>query len=84
MGWRIGVDIGGAFTDFYAINPDTGEIVWVKGETTPKEPSRGVIETIKKSKMDLSKAEALIHGQTLVINSVVTRSGAKVGLISLL
>ncbi|MCD6275592.1 MAG: hydantoinase/oxoprolinase family protein [Thermoplasmata archaeon] len=82
MGWRIGVDIGGAFTDFYAINPDTGETVWVKGETTPKEPSKGVIETIKKSKMDLSKAEALIHGQTLVINSVVTRSGAKVGLIT--
>jgi len=82
MSWRIGVDIGGAFTDFYAIDPDTGETLWVKGETTPKDPSRGVIDTIKKSNMDLEKAEALIHGQTLVINSVVTKSGARVGLIT--
>ena len=82
MSWRIGVDIGGAFTDFYAIDPDTGETLWVKGETTPKDPSVGVIDTIKKSNLDLKKAEALIHGQTLVINSVVTRSGAKVGLIT--
>ncbi len=82
MSWRIGVDIGGAFTDFYAIDPDTGETLWVKGETTPQDPSVGVIETIKKSGLDLKKAEALIHGQTLVINSVVTRSGAKVGLIT--
>ena len=82
MSWRIGVDIGGAFTDFYAIDPDTGETLWVKGETTPLDPSRGVIDTIKKSNLDLGKAEALIHGQTLVINSVVTKSGAKVGLIT--
>jgi len=82
MSWRIGVDIGGAFTDFYAIDPDTGETLWVKGETTPKDPSKGVIDTVKKSALDLSKAEALIHGQTIVINSVVTRSGARVGLIT--
>ncbi len=82
MGWRIGVDIGGAFTDLYAIDSETGDTKWVKGETTPKDPSIGVIETVKKSALDLSKAESLIHGQTLVINSIVTRTGAKVGLIT--
>jgi len=82
MSYRIGEDIGGGFTDLVAYNDETGEYVWVKGETTPKEPTRGVIKTIEKSKLDLSKARMLIHGQTLVINSVITREGAKVGLIT--
>ncbi|NIQ05912.1 MAG: hydantoinase/oxoprolinase family protein [Candidatus Korarchaeota archaeon] len=82
MTYRIGVDIGGAFTDLVAYNEETGETTWVKGETTPQDPSRGVIDTVQKSKLDLSKANTLIHGQTLVINTVVERNGAKTGLIT--
>ncbi len=79
---RLGVDIGGAFTDLVAFNEETGELIWVKGETTPLDLSEGVINVVKKSKLDLSNVSMFIHGQTLVINSVVTRDGAKVGLLT--
>ncbi len=79
---RLGVDIGGAFTDLVAFVEDTGEIIWVKGETTPLNLAEGVINVVKKSKVDLSKVTMFIHGQTLVINSIVTRDGAKVGLLT--
>jgi N-methylhydantoinase A len=82
MSWRIGIDIGGAFTDLLAYNEETGEIVWSKVESTPPEFEKGVIEAIKKSKIDLSKAKYITHGQTVVINTIVTRSGAKVGFIT--
>jgi N-methylhydantoinase A len=82
VSWRIGIDIGGAFTDLLAYNEETGEIVWSKVESTPPEFEKGVIEAIKKSKIDLSKAKYITHGQTVVINTIVTRSGAKVGFIT--
>ncbi|MGC9090144.1 MAG: hydantoinase/oxoprolinase family protein [Fervidicoccaceae archaeon] len=79
---RIGIDIGGAFTDLVAYNEETGEIFWKKVETTPSDPSQGVLIAIEKSGIDLRSAYAFIHGQTLVINTILTRSGAKVGLIT--
>lgn len=82
MSWRIGIDIGGAFTDLLAYNEETGEIVWSKVESTPPEFEKGVIEAIKRSKVDLSKAKYITHGQTVVINTIITRSGAKVGFIT--
>jgi len=80
--YRLGVDIGGAFTDLVAYDDETGDFVWVKGETTPKNPAEGVLNTVEKSKLDMSKVSMVLHGQTLVINSIITRSGAKVGLFT--
>ncbi|MEM3666321.1 MAG: hydantoinase/oxoprolinase N-terminal domain-containing protein, partial [Candidatus Bathyarchaeia archaeon] len=82
MSWRVGIDIGGAFTDLIAINDETGETKWVKVESTPKDYSEGVIESIIKSKLDLRNAKHIVHGQTIVINTIITRSGSKVGLIT--
>ncbi len=79
---RIGIDIGGAFTDLISYDDETGETTWIKVETTPANPSEGVINSVKKSKLPLGKAVALIHGQTLVINTIIERKGAKVGLIT--
>ncbi len=82
MGYRLGVDIGGAFTDLVGYDDESGDFVWVKGETTPFEPSVGVLNTIRKSQLDMSNVAMVIHGQTLVINSIITRDGAKVGLLT--
>ncbi len=79
---RIGVDIGGAFTDFVAFDEKENVLIWKKVESTPKDPSKGVLESIEKSGVDLSKAYAFIHGQTLVINTILTRTGARVGLLT--
>ncbi len=82
MSYRIGIDIGGAFTDLVAYNENTGEVAWVKVETTPKNLAEGVLNSIQKIQLDLSKATIIVHGQTLVINSIITREGAKVGLMT--
>ncbi|MGC8709900.1 MAG: hydantoinase/oxoprolinase family protein [Thermoplasmata archaeon] len=79
---RIGIDIGGAFTDLVAFDEATGEFIWVKDETTPSDPSRGVMEAIKKSKIKIERVNMILHGQTVVINSIITRNGARVGLIT--
>ncbi|MGC8701218.1 MAG: hydantoinase/oxoprolinase N-terminal domain-containing protein [Thermoplasmata archaeon] len=79
---RVGIDIGGAFTDLVAFDENTGKFVWVKDEITPSDPSRGVVEAIKESKVKMEKVDMILHGQTVVINSIITRNGAKVGLVT--
>jgi N-methylhydantoinase A len=82
MTYRLGIDIGGAFTDLVAYDEETGDFVWIKVETTPKDLSEGVLNSIRKSNVDLSKVKMIVHGQTLVINSIITKDGAKVGLLT--
>ncbi|MEM3449021.1 MAG: hydantoinase/oxoprolinase family protein [Nitrososphaerota archaeon] len=85
MVWRIGIDIGGAFTDLYAINSETGESAWVKVESTPPNFAKGVlngIEQLEERGIFLKETNQIIHGQTVVINTIVTRSGANVGFLT--
>ncbi|MDN5331951.1 MAG: N-methylhydantoinase [Tepidanaerobacteraceae bacterium] len=85
MSWRIGIDIGGAFTDLYGINVNTGESAWVKVESTPPNFEVGVLNGIKELETKgiyLKDVSQVIHGQTVVINTIITRSGAKVGFIT--
>jgi N-methylhydantoinase A len=84
--YRLGSDIGGTFTDFVLLNDETGEIEIYKCLTTPKDPSEAVqkgIEELKSRSPDcVEKLEQVIHGTTLVINSIIERKGAKTGLIT--
>ncbi|MCD6574602.1 hydantoinase/oxoprolinase family protein [Candidatus Aerophobetes bacterium] len=85
MSWRIGIDIGGAFTDLYAVDPETGESAWVKVESTPPNFEQGVlqgIEELEKQGVYVKDASYIIHGQTVVINTIITRGGANVGFIT--
>lgn len=84
--YRLGCDIGGTFTDFVLLNDQTGEIMTGKCLTTPQDPSDAVeegIRALEKSTPDfIGKLDELIHGTTLVINSIIERKGAKTGLIT--
>ena len=84
--YRLGCDIGGTFTDFVLINDETGEIQINKCLTTPKDPSDAVEEGIKqmltKTPGFVGQLDEVIHGTTLVINSIIERKGAKTGLIT--
>lgn len=85
MVWRIGVDIGGAFTDLYALDPETSKSAWVKVESTPPDFEMGVLqgfEELEKQGIHVRDANQVIHGQTVVINAVITRGGANVGFIT--
>jgi len=79
---RVGIDIGGAFTDLVAYDPMTGITVWAKTETTPSDFSQGVIDCIEKSNVKLGDVQMILHAQTLVINTIVERTGSRVGLLT--
>src|SRR4030042_3771041 len=84
--YRLGCDIGGTFTDFVLLNDQTGEIKIYKWLTTPKDPSDAVEHGIKQMEKNtpdfVEKMDEVIHGTTLVINSIIERKGAKTGLIT--
>jgi N-methylhydantoinase A/oxoprolinase/acetone carboxylase beta subunit len=84
--YRLGCDIGGTFTDFVLLNDQTGEIQINKCLTTPKDPSdaveQGIVEMERNTPDFVGKLDEVIHGTTLVINSIIERKGAKTGLIT--
>jgi N-methylhydantoinase A len=80
--YRVGIDIGGAFTDLVAYDSTTRDLKWVKVETTARELSEGVVDCIKRSDIAQREMEQIIHGQTVVINTIIERKGVNVGLIT--
>jgi len=84
--YRLGCDIGGTFTDFVLLNDQTGEIKIYKCLTTPRDPSDAVEQGIGGLEIltpgFVEALDEVIHGTTLVINSIIERKGAKTGLIT--
>jgi N-methylhydantoinase A len=84
--YRLGCDIGGTFTDFVLLNDQTGEIKTNKCLTTPRDPSDAVEQGIRgleeMTPRFVPELDELIHGTTLVINSIIERKGAPTGLIT--
>ena len=89
-GLRIGIDVGGTFTDLVAMDEGDSTPVAFKTPTTPADPSDGVLKGIaglaSSMGMDarelLKKAQVIIHGTTVATNTLVERKGANVGLIT--
>lgn len=84
--YRVGIDIGGTFTDSFLLNENTGAGRVAKNLTTPGDPSEGVIQGIKtlleEEKIDPRQISTIVHGTTLVTNALIQRKGAKTGLIT--
>ncbi|MEW6668577.1 MAG: hydantoinase/oxoprolinase family protein [Thermodesulfobacteriota bacterium] len=84
--YRLGCDIGGTFTDFVLLNDKTGEIHIDKCLTTPRDPSDAVEQGVRDLERQVpgfvKRLDEVIHGTTLVINSIIERKGAKTGLIT--
>jgi N-methylhydantoinase A len=83
--YRIGVDVGGTFTDLVLNDPSTGEFYHTKTPSTPASPEQGTINGIEKilDQADVSpeRLSTLIHGTTVATNAVIERTGARAGLI---
>jgi N-methylhydantoinase A len=84
--YRVGVDIGGTFTDLILVDTTSGAITVGKSLTTPTDPSEAV-ETVLRDALDRSgvdavKVEHVIHGTTLVTNSLIERKGSKTALLT--
>ncbi|MGH7417544.1 MAG: hydantoinase/oxoprolinase family protein, partial [Candidatus Rokuibacteriota bacterium] len=83
---RIGVDIGGTFTDLVWVDEATGSVRVGKLLTTSKDPSQaveeGVVSLLHEAGAAAAAVRALIHGTTLATNALIERKGARVGLLA--
>ena len=83
---RLGVDIGGTFTDFVLIDDTTGEVQVEKCLTTPAQPDQAVFTGIerlaRRNPNLLAGMTDVIHATTLVTNVIIERKGSKTGLIT--
>lgn len=79
---RIGVDVGGTFTDCVGVDPSTGELSVAKVPTSRPDVERGTAEAIETlTRSNGRPAETVFHGTTLVTNAIVERKVPRVGLI---
>ena len=85
MASRLGIDVGGTFTDLLLLNDTTGEIRLLKIPTTPRDQSVGILTGVEKilDQAGIPSADigALLHGTTVSTNVVLEEKGARVGLI---
>src|SRR5256886_1649054 len=83
---RLGVDIGGTFTDLVVIDEATGTARVGKVLTTPKDPAHGVEEGIRALLDDAGvrpdEVRAVVHGTTLATNALIEKKGAKTALLT--
>lgn len=85
-GLRLGVDVGGTFTDLLLIDEAAGRIHTAKVPSTPDDSSIGVLNGIERlceqTGIDPTDITEIMHGTTVATNTVLTRAGAKVGLVT--
>jgi len=83
---RIGIDVGGTFTDVILMDESTGAFHYTKTPTTHHNLSEGVLkgleEILQLSGTSMAQVDYLIHGTTIGTNAIVEGKGAKVGLIT--
>lgn len=86
MSYRIGVDVGGTFTDVLLMNETSGETFRAKTSSTPEDQSIGMLRGIEKvcqaAGITLNDISEVLHGTTVATNAILEGKGAKVGLIT--
>ncbi|MEV4378068.1 hydantoinase/oxoprolinase family protein [Streptosporangium sp. NPDC049644] len=86
MHYRLGVDVGGTFTDILLIDPATGRTFRAKTPSTPHDQSVGVLAGIEKvraeARIPLSEIGQVLHGTTVATNAILEGKGARVGLVT--
>ena len=77
---RLGVDVGGTFTDLVALSE--GDLITAKVPSTPEDQSVGVMNAVETSEVGPSAVAALAHGMTVATNALLERRGAKTALVT--
>src|SRR5258705_9117461 len=86
---RIGIDVGGTFTDLVATD-DGGHVTIAKAASTPRDPSDGLLDGLGRLAGELgtdlvgllARTERIVHGTTVATNALLERKGARVGLLT--
>ena len=86
MSYRLGVDVGGTFTDLLLVNEQTGDTFTAKVPSTPEDSAIGVLNGIDRvctsAGIDPEAITHVMHGTTVATNTILTGTGAKVGLVT--
>jgi N-methylhydantoinase A len=86
MSYRLGVDVGGTFTDLLLVNEANGRIWTAKVPSTPADQSVGVLNGIvrvcERAGIDAAQIDHVMHGTTVATNTVLTGTGARCGLVT--
>ena len=84
--YRIGVDVGGTFTDFTISNSDSGDNLFFKLPSTPADPSEAIVEGVRQILDIFNIAPADVsyigHGTTVATNMIIERRGVQTGLLT--
>ncbi len=84
--WKIGVDIGGTFMDFCALEARSGRIASLKVLTTPDDPGAelrtGLDLLAEREGLDAAAVSRFVHGTTVGINTIIQRKGAKLAMFT--
>jgi N-methylhydantoinase A/oxoprolinase/acetone carboxylase beta subunit len=83
---RLGVDVGGTFTDLIYVDDEAGTILVHKLPSTPDDPSRGTVEGIRQLTEQAGETpdalDQVFHGTTIATNIVIEHNGARVGMLT--
>ena len=87
MAYRLGVDVGGTFTDLFLVSEGNGGAQFrVKTPSTPHDPSEGVLTGVRRicdeAGIGVDELQNILHGTTVATNAVLESKGARVGLIT--
>src|SRR3954471_10869554 len=86
MAYRLGVDVGGTFTDLFLVDDDRARQWRVKTPSTPRDPSDGVLTGVERicAEAGIAPGELrnLVHGTTVATNAMLEGKGARVGLVT--
>ena len=80
--YRIGVDVGGTFTDAAVFDDAAGSLRYTKVPSTPADPARAVLDVLERLGVDLGEVQRFIHGITIGTNAVLEGRGAEVWMLT--
>ena len=80
--YRVGVDVGGTFTDAAVFDDTAGSLRYAKAPSTPADPARAVLDVLGRLGVDLGKVQRFIHGITIGTNAVLEGRGAEVWMLT--
>ena len=76
---RVGIEVGGTFTDLVAIE---GERVWIaKVPSVPSAPDEGALAALNSANFPMDQVKDVIHGSTVAINAILERKGAPIAFL---
>ena len=81
-GYRIGVDVGGTFTDILCLDAQTQQLLSAKVPSLPGRQWRGVLNALGELGIDTGAIDVFVHGTTIATNTLLERKGAKTALVT--